>query len=849
MDWARAIAGCALAGLSVSAQQGDRAGEEQPDLPPELTSPAAPPLSAREQLETFDVAPGLVVELVASEPLVVDPVAISFDEAGRMWVVEMRGYMPNIDGTDEDAPNGVIAVLSDSDGDGRMDRRVEFAKDLVLPRAVARARGGALIIAPPDLLFCEDLDEDGVMDRTTVVDTGLGGIASPEHAINGLVYTHDNWYRCSNQAIRYRFVEGLFGDGEWESGRTAGGGQWGITKDDLGRIFYNTNSDPLRGDLYASHYAIRNSHHGRAKGVNVRLAHDFSTWPARPTPGVNRGYRDEALRADFTLAKFTGACGPVIYRGDALPAEYHGNAFVCEPTGNLIKRYVMEQDGFKLTARNAWDGREVLTSTDERFRPVNMATGPDGALYIVDLYRGILQHRIFMTSFLRKQILQRGLQEPVGLGRIWRVRREGWSAPQPLDASESSWEELVALLDHANGFWRDTAQRLIVEEGRGEERLLPLLRESARSASSLGRIHALWALAGLDELDVPTLLSALRADPDVANCAVRLAEPWFAREEGLMQRAAELASSTDDRLRLQLVLSLGAVRTVAAEQIMSSVLEADCSEPVLRGAALSGLHDREAGFLARILSDSNWSEKRAGRAELVRALARAIARAGSAAACENLIQAALERDAQRTWQRVAVFEGLLAGRDKGPTGDHLPLTLAREPRFLPKLRAGESESAQQLLANLTWPGDPNRAEANRVRPLTELEQYDFEDGARLYVQTCAQCHQASGLGDPGKAPALRQSDWVLGSDERLVRILLHGMNGPLEMNGVKWNLDMPAFAAGDEDVAAVLTYLRRAWGHGADPIAPERVEEIRVAERGRKKPWTAAELRSLASQN
>ena len=323
-------------------QAGDRAGEEQPALPTELRLPAPAPLEADAERETFAVPPGIRVELVAAEPLVVAPVAMAFDGDGGLWVAEMRGYMPDVDGTAEDAPIGQVARLTDVDGDGRMDRRTVFLDGLVLPRALLPTRDGLLCIAPPELLFARDTDGDGVADERRVIATGMGGIESPEHAINGLVPGIDNWIRVANAPRRFRFSpDGPRGPHVWASGvtrlahgwieaRTSGGGQWGLSFDDEGRCFYNTNSQSLYADLIPSWYAVRNPHLGRAAGVLVRVVHDETVRPSRPNPGVNRGYREGLLREDGTLSRFTAACSPFVHRGAAL-ASFRGDAFVCEP--------------------------------------------------------------------------------------------------------------------------------------------------------------------------------------------------------------------------------------------------------------------------------------------------------------------------------------------------------------------------------------------------------------------------------------------------------------------------------------------------------------------------------------
>ncbi len=838
----------ALARAPAVAQNGDVADEPQPPLSAELVIPPAPPLDPEAEARTFTLPPELTVDLVAAEPLVHDPIQAVFDENGALWVVEMRAFMPDVDGRGEREPRGSIAVLTDRDGDGRMDERRTFLDGLVLPRAVAPTRGGALVIAPPDVLFCRDVDGDGAADEVEVVDRiGTGALDSPEHAINGLCFGPDGGFHCANAAVIYRH------DGkQWARIRTSGGGQWGITRDDLGRFFYDTNSDPLRGDLYPSYYAQRNQNLGTAWGANVRIAEDLRTWPARVTPGVNRAYRKETLREDFTLATVTAACAPLIHRGDALAGEWHGNAFVCEPAGNLVKRYLLEEaDDGTISARNAWEGREFLTSTDERFRPVNLTDGPDGALYVVDMYRGILQHRVFLTTFLRQQILSRGLDRPIGLGRIWRIRPIDWQRVEPPRLAQATWSELVGLLSHLSGWWRDTAQRLLTDEGRDVRDAILLCREHARASPvALGRMHAIWTLAAIDGLDRASVSQALE-DPDaiVQIAAVRASEPWLATgDEALTRRVEELGRSSDRRLTRQVLLSLGEARTSAADEALVRLLEAYNRETEDRSIVLSGLGGRELEFLGRLLASERWNELRPGSAELFQRLARCVAVENSSARIERLIEFAAARPPELAWQIDALLSGILAGRGTNPQGKPARLRLAREPASLVALLARDAQDivarANELSSALAWPGRPGIEAELVVRALDEVEQARFERGRFHYLAVCAACHQPSGRGEPGKAPALRGSEWVLGSEERLASLVLRGLEGPLVVQGELWNMEMPAFGETDEIVASVLTYIRREWGHGADPVDAALVARAREAARTRPRPWTAAELRA-----
>jgi glucose/arabinose dehydrogenase len=410
-----------LCTTSLLAQRGDKRNEQQAPLPDHIQVPPAPIRTPIEEAATFKLAPGFRAELVAADPLVGDPIAMQFGPDGRLWVVEMRGYMPNADGIGEREPVGIVAVLSDTDQDGRFDKRVVFADDLIMPRALALVGDGVLIAEPPRLWFCRDTNGDGVSDEKTEVAGDYGNINNPEHSANGLMWAMDNWIYSANYTSRFRWL----GDGKFARDATVTRGQWGITQDDAGRIFYNSNSNPLRHDAMPTAYLKRNPAFNAA-GANVQLPGvppNLRIWPGRVTPGVNRGYK--ILNDEGKITSMTAASGPVVYRGALFPPEFRGDAFVPEPSANLIKRIKVTEKDAVLSGGNAYEGTEFMTSTDERFRPVNLYNGPDGALYVVDLYRGILQHRIYITTFLRQQIEARGLDKGIGLGRIWRIVPEG----------------------------------------------------------------------------------------------------------------------------------------------------------------------------------------------------------------------------------------------------------------------------------------------------------------------------------------------------------------------------------------------------------------------------------------
>src|SRR4051812_20771720 len=245
-------------------QNGDKSGEEQNPLPSYIKVPPAPVRTAEQELATFKFVPGFHAELIAADPLVGDPIAMQFGPDGRLWVLEMRGYMPNVDGVGEDEPVCLVAVLTDSDGDGRYDQRVVFADKLVMPRAISLIDDGLLVGEPPHLWFLRDTNGDGVADEKTEIAADYGNTTNPEHNANGLMWALDNWIYSANFTARFRYE----GNGKFRREPTVTRGQWGITQDDYGRIYYNSNSDPLRHDVIPTAYLKRNPAFAAA-GANV----------------------------------------------------------------------------------------------------------------------------------------------------------------------------------------------------------------------------------------------------------------------------------------------------------------------------------------------------------------------------------------------------------------------------------------------------------------------------------------------------------------------------------------------------------------------------------------------------
>ena len=787
-----------LAVTAICLQAGDRKGETQPPPPASMTIPPAPVVPPEEALKTFKVTAGFRLELVAAEPLVREPVAISFDADGRLWVAEMRGYMPDVDGKGEDQPVGDIVVLEDSKGDGKYDKSTVFLDHLVLPRAIACIGDGVLVAEPPNVWFCRSTTGKLKCDQKILVTSTYCSRAAVEHTANGLMPAMDNWIYSADSTMRFRYENGRF-----STGTTRSRGQWGITQDDLGRLFYNSNSDFLRGDLVPCYAAL--AHAGKGPGLGVQIVKDQTCWSARVNPGVNRGYQKGSLREDGRLATCTAACGPVIYRGDNFPPEFEGNAFICEPAGNLITRRILKEENGTISATNPYaKALDFLTSTDERFRPVNLYTGPDGCLYVVDIYRGIIQHKLYVTSFLRKQILDRGLDKGLGLGRIYRVVSETKPpGPAPKLAKAPS-ADLIKALSHPNGWWRDTAQRLLVDK-KDSASIVPLRALALGAGPRLPRLHAMFVLDGLKQLDPPALTALLAdKDPIIAAAAAAI-------KEGAGPVAALLTLATTD----------------------ANVKDSDL-------ATISG---KEVDFIERAMGAEAWEKEQPDRVALLKKLAAKITTEGRPERVEDLIDLAACQATAAQWRQKAIVSGMIEGK---PSKE---IALKSRSAPLVKLSFSEDEAvraqAKQILGWVSWPKKAaSEPEPARPAPMTADQKAAWERGRKQFTVSCAVCHSLSGLGEEGKGPPFVDSEWVLGSEERLVRIVANGVHGPIKVVGKSYNNgDMPAvLTMSNAEIADALTYIRREWGNVAPPVEPATVKRIRAAVDDREEPWTEKEL-------
>ena len=720
------------------------------DVVPANLIPDAPVLTVDQALKTFTVEKGFVIEPVAAEPLIEKPVALAFDTKGRMWVCEMRGYMPDIDGKQEDKPTGRIAILEDTDGDGSADKRTTFLENILLPRAIAIVPGGILFGDQDKLYFVKSKDDqpDG---KPVVIDDKFAVGGNVEHKTNGLMFGVDNWMYNTKSDIRYQF-----NDGKLTREQTENRGQWGITRDNLGRLYHNNNSTLLVGDRVLPNLLRGNPAVKMKTSITSNLGNN-RVYPGRVTPGINRAYmsRKNGYDADtldplsHKLIDATGACGPVIYRGNQFPSSYQGAAFICESAAQLVKLVNIEAKEGKLTGSHPLKDREFLTSTDERFRPVNLYNAPDGSIYLLDMYHGIIQHKTYMTTYLRNQTLARKLDGPgFGHGRIYRIRADKTPLSPIENLTKDSLENLTKKLGSPNGAVRDLAQRELIDRKADPKPLITALTHG--SPDEFHTIHLIWTLEGLGALEASHLKSSLNSG-----------------NENLVTTALYASLSISDAQRKLLV--------------------GDITNSLSNPATLP--------YQARTLASINSPDAQEALVKLLNQ--------------HHKINLVTQSAISGLGQNAKLFEQVNNGRFKEKNFDQ-------------------------------WLAQAKKGPQKEIDPTTLLKGEhlaSFNRGKTLYISTaaCIGCHGADGAGLENLGPQLDQSDWVTGDPERLVKVLLHGLSGPIEINGKTFTPlgVMPGLGQNptimDQDIADVATYIRANWNNRAAQISESTVTEIRNA--------------------
>lgn len=600
--------------------------------------PRIAPREPAEALKSFQLREGFRIDLVAAEPLVQSPVALDFDENGRMFVVEYPEY--NQYANKNYKGRGRVRLLEDSDGDGRYDKSSIYVDNLETPTAVVCYDGGIFVGTPPDILFCKDTKGDGKVDVRKPIYTGFGRDHAGEGMLNSFHWGLDNRFHISpgldggnvrradqkdGKSVSVRGQGFLFDPRSLAFELTGGGGQHGMSMDDWGRKFVCGNSEPTHLVMYDSRYIARNPYlQAPAAAVNIAADGKYTKLmrisPLEPwrvlrtklrSQGVVKGSDEGGQPSGF----FTGATGVTVYRGDAWPVEFRGSVLVGEVANNLVYRARVEANGVGLTARRADADREFLASKDIWFRPVQFANGPDGSLYVIDMYRELIEGAAFLPPQILKHI---DVSSGIDRGRIYRIVPEGFKQPKFPKLGQATTAELVALLEHANGWHRDTASRLLYQR-QDRAAVAPLKKLATEATSALARTHARYALDGLKALDATIVLKALDdAEPRAREHALRLAER-FEADPAIRARLEKMVDDPDLRVRYQLAFSLGNVaagdmpRRDMPSRVLAKLALRDGGDPWMRLAILSSTVDRAGQVFGLLLADQAFRSSAHGK--------------------------------------------------------------------------------------------------------------------------------------------------------------------------------------------------------------------------------------------
>ncbi|MCP9761747.1 dehydrogenase [Lacihabitans soyangensis] len=548
-------------------------------------------------LDDYTIEEGFDLKVIASENYIKAPVAMDFDNKGRMWVVEMTGYMPNLEGIGEEEPTGKIKILEDLDKDGVIDRSKVFLDKLVLPRALAFIYGGLMYVDGPKLWFVEiKNDQPG---KKTLVDPIYAEGGNVEHASNGLMMNIDNWIYNADYNFRYRLQ-----NGKWLKEPTSMRGQWGITKDNFGRLYFNNNSTHLQGDFVLPNRVIKNKYF-RPKAAENQMLTDNKVFPIHAT-SVNRGYVKNVLDENGFLKEVTASCGPVIYRGSSFPASYNQNAFVCVPEANLITRSILDVKTTSIKGTRAIPGKEFISSKDEGFRPVNLFNGPDGAMYIVDMHRGIIQHKAYISQYLTELLAKKQLDTLQNAGRILKVTHKNAKAYEIPDFTKTTSKDLVNLLSHPNGWIRDRAQQLLIL--RKDLTIVKDLKTLTLASNEYStEIHALYVLEGLNALTFGFLEETAKKSkqPETVAHALGLLEKYAitANVPKFKQLVVLLQAQNNETIDLYLASSLGSWIKISENNflpILSEIEKKYSTDKVFQDALTSSLEGKETVFMDKM---------------------------------------------------------------------------------------------------------------------------------------------------------------------------------------------------------------------------------------------------------
>lgn len=690
-----------------------------------IDQPTAPPKAPSESAASLQIEPGFEFQVIAAEPLVQDPVAITFDDQGRMFVVEYGDYP--VGPPEGEDPLSRVIMLEDSDGDGQMDRRHVFADKLNFAHSLMAYRGGLLVGAHSEILFLKDTDADHVADVREVLFDGFTP-AHPQMQIGCPQWGIDNWvsltYGPGNIASKshpgdrkqlpgkdFRFNP-LTMQFEADSGL----GQFGNTVDRWGNRLFCTNRSPILTTLLPPGVLRRNPF---AVVPNVQYSVGKSGGATRVYPLID-------MKSNYLshAGTHTSACGVTAYTGDHGDSNLQDSVFVCEPIGHLVTRSIVATQGVRLQAQRARPKTDFLASTDPWFRPVSLTNGPDGALYLADMYRLWVEHPKFLPPEIAAQIDWRAGDDR---GRIYRIVPVKTS-PRPF-TQPATIEQQVAILEDTNGWRQFLGQRLLVENQDNDA--IPLVRQLLRSSSEpMARLHALWTLNGLQSITSNDLLISLKdSHAQVRRDAARLAASSL-HDDAVFAAIRHLAGDADNRVRLQVALALGESDRVAATELLAQLALQDGQDAWFVRGLLTAIKERSGAILDRLISDHSFSSVgNSAKIDLVRSLADVTGARGDLEELKLVLETITRNESGGLWWRAAATSGLGNGlvRHRGDLGRTSLSQLLTDPPD--QLASAISGLSDLLAAQKNSSLDESLTVADRVAAVALLAYRPFAESA------------------------------------------------------------------------------------------------------------------------
>jgi mono/diheme cytochrome c family protein/glucose/arabinose dehydrogenase len=552
-----------------AAPEADNPANANADLSPK---PPVVPLSPAEQTKQFWLPPGYRMEPVLADPIIEDPGQIAFDGNGRMFVVELRGYFQTPEGNDLIPQVGRISMHEDRDNDGSYEHHSVFVDKLVFPRFVTPFGANTILTMETnadDVWKYTDTDGDGVADRKELFVTGFGRAGNMESQQSSLFWAMDNWLYSTVNAFRLRWTP----NGLLKEPTGPNGAQWGVTQDNDGKVWFQAGASGMPGYFqFPVHYGNFAPPDQFEPDLNI-------AWGAPILIGDIQSGMPGTRMPDGSLIYVTAAAGNEVYRGDRLPKDLIGDYLHGEVVARMVRRLRPVKSEGLTQLRNVYPRSEFIRSLDPLFRPVDVTTGPDGTIYIADMYRGMIEGAEWARegTYLREKIKQYQLDKVVGHGRIWRLTHDGIvpDRRQPRMLGETA-AQLVAHLSHPNGWWRDTAQRLLVL--KQDKTVVPALEEIVRTSKTpLARVHALWTLEGLSALTA-ALTRRLLTDPDpgIRIQALRASETLYkAGDRSFATDYGSLSKDKDADVVIQAMLTMNVLKVAEASTSVKAAMTAN----------------------------------------------------------------------------------------------------------------------------------------------------------------------------------------------------------------------------------------------------------------------------------